>query len=1085
MDVNLHVDLETLQLIQGPGQRSAFASLRFKRGDAARLRVVFLENGFTPVPIGDPDELEIQIGIKPRNQFDHSYLAHNADWSMPAEGDDTPTYECELSLNTLQLNSALNVGSATAEELPEITLMGEITWREGNGEPTSTRTFLVVVENDVNRGTEGAPTDANPGNITLTGTIAASNLSGTNTGDNSPNSTSATAAQGDLADSALQPVPVDYRGAYNNGDATYGIGSVVLYDALLYRKISNPNNAGYPPTGTDWELFEPLIGSPAYDLWVQTLLDSKANNQDLADYLPLAGGTMDVGADIIFANGSAIREAGTAGLELECSVGYRWQWVEGRMIMRQINSEQIARILAIDGSAPTSTNDLTEGFVPGTRWETANGTVYVCTNSSENAAVWVVDNLQLREVANRFSADHTEWNVGDLIRQPSGAPRIAQIAVPIDLVAGYYGMRFIDESANSAFVRTFFAANADELANQIGQSMLDASINAYVDISINVVTLTSYTNGALPTTGGVNGDGAWFFEDYVPSGATMEVTQQDEDATTRVATLTVPPALAAGYYSGRFVDHDYHWAYVTGEYTDANDLAANFVSTLNNSVDVSAAQTGNVIEITSNTQGGLTQSWAFQDYINSGSVLTVVQEGAGSLPRIATITVPTTAQPYDSYLFDFYDDQGNQYGTGPAICAGYTEIVSAIEDLLSNFSTTLGVSVADNVITVTNNTPGELAGPWQLREPQPSGITLSAPSVEGVNGRPRQATISIPENIAGYYAITLQDEYGFEAGILYEYGTTSDILNQMESSINSFLNVTATQDGTPGRLFLESRSISALPYPWQLKEATSSGSVLTLLEMDSDPGSFIVADLDSPAQVSGYEQVSQDLTALETDVETAQAAADAAYNMAYNALNAASGAVPANNNTTINGIKTFTSFPVIPTTTPNTNNPVSKTYLDTQITKVPYTGIVTAASQTGTTVNVTSVAPNTWRFENAANSASNLVFRLNNAASTNWRTGAYGYWAVNYAIRITAVFGHSEGHVNRVMEWYAVGVAHTSSPLRIVEVRNVTAGTGTACPITACTITQEVVSGGKLDIIFTCTMGSSNRAAGLITVERL
>jgi hypothetical protein len=61
--------------------------------------------------------------------------------------------------------------------------MGEITWREGNGEPTSTRTFLVVVENDVNRGTEGAPSDANPGNITLTGTIAASNLSGTNTGD--------------------------------------------------------------------------------------------------------------------------------------------------------------------------------------------------------------------------------------------------------------------------------------------------------------------------------------------------------------------------------------------------------------------------------------------------------------------------------------------------------------------------------------------------------------------------------------------------------------------------------------------------------------------------------------------------------------------------------------------------------------------------------------------------------------------------------------------------------------------------------------------------------------------------------------
>ena len=160
--MNLHVDLETLQLIQGPGLRSAVTSLRFKRGDSARLQVVFLKNGVTPATIGDPDALEIQIGIKPRNQFDRAYLAHSSDWSMPSEGDDTPSYGCMLSLNTLQLNSALNVGSPTAEELAEITLMGEITWRQAAGDPTSTRTFLVVVENDVNRGDEGVPDSAEP-----------------------------------------------------------------------------------------------------------------------------------------------------------------------------------------------------------------------------------------------------------------------------------------------------------------------------------------------------------------------------------------------------------------------------------------------------------------------------------------------------------------------------------------------------------------------------------------------------------------------------------------------------------------------------------------------------------------------------------------------------------------------------------------------------------------------------------------------------------------------------------------------------------------------------------------------------------
>ena len=198
----------------------------------------------------------------------------------------------------------------------------------------------------------------------------------------------ATAAQGDLADSSLQPVAVDYRGAYNNGDSTYAVGSVVLYNELLYIKISNPGNPGYPPGGADWELFEPEIGSPAYDLWVQTLLDSKANNQDLADYLPLAGGIMDDNATIGWDNAAAIREAGAQGLEIECSAGYRWQWVAGRMILRQINSEQIARIIAIDGINPTATDDITKYFVPGTRWETVDGTIYVCTDSTEDAAVW-------------------------------------------------------------------------------------------------------------------------------------------------------------------------------------------------------------------------------------------------------------------------------------------------------------------------------------------------------------------------------------------------------------------------------------------------------------------------------------------------------------------------------------------------------------------------------------------------------------------------------------------------------------------------------------------------------------------------
>ncbi len=160
--MKLHVDLETLQLIEGPGFRNPITSLRFKRGDAAQLEVTFLEGGSTAASIGNPMALEIQFGIKPRNRYDIGYLVHDSVWTMPAIDAESPVYQCSPSFNTVELDSALGVGSSTGTELSEITLMGEITWREGDGQPTSTRTFLVVVENDVNRGTEGVPQSAEP-----------------------------------------------------------------------------------------------------------------------------------------------------------------------------------------------------------------------------------------------------------------------------------------------------------------------------------------------------------------------------------------------------------------------------------------------------------------------------------------------------------------------------------------------------------------------------------------------------------------------------------------------------------------------------------------------------------------------------------------------------------------------------------------------------------------------------------------------------------------------------------------------------------------------------------------------------------
>ena len=75
----------------------------------------------------------------------------------------------------------------------------------------------------------------------------------------------ATAAQGAKADTALQPEPVDYQGAYDNG-ADYFPGQVVSYNGELYIRIGEPN-PGYPPPGSYWAAFDPSA-SPAFKLWV-------------------------------------------------------------------------------------------------------------------------------------------------------------------------------------------------------------------------------------------------------------------------------------------------------------------------------------------------------------------------------------------------------------------------------------------------------------------------------------------------------------------------------------------------------------------------------------------------------------------------------------------------------------------------------------------------------------------------------------------------------------------------------------------------------------------------------------------------
>ncbi|MES2995904.1 MAG: hypothetical protein V4733_03750 [Verrucomicrobiota bacterium] len=153
------VDLDTLQLIKAPGVRVPISALKFKRGDAARLDVLFLAAGTTPVRIADfSAALALTFGVKAPNDYDGLPVVLESDWTEPTEVATDLTYFCSPSFNTTELNALLGIGGSP--DVASITLMGEITWAVDGSEPTSTRTFAVIVENDVVRGDEGAPNPA-------------------------------------------------------------------------------------------------------------------------------------------------------------------------------------------------------------------------------------------------------------------------------------------------------------------------------------------------------------------------------------------------------------------------------------------------------------------------------------------------------------------------------------------------------------------------------------------------------------------------------------------------------------------------------------------------------------------------------------------------------------------------------------------------------------------------------------------------------------------------------------------------------------------------------------------------------------
>jgi nitrogen fixation protein len=162
--------------------------------------------------------------------------------------------------------------------------------------------------------------------------------------------------------------------------------------------------------------------------WVQ-VQGGGGGNQTLNEVL-VEGNTTD-GEDIFvsdgdaiyFDNGSRVRKGltdagngGAKGVALVCSLDYELKWEAGRLYTMQQDGFTIREVSHNFTATPTVNDDITKGFVIGSRWILDNGDVYVCSDETTGAAVWALQVASvptLQQVTDEGSITTNVITVGD------------------------------------------------------------------------------------------------------------------------------------------------------------------------------------------------------------------------------------------------------------------------------------------------------------------------------------------------------------------------------------------------------------------------------------------------------------------------------------------------------------------------------------------------------------------------------------------------------------------------------------------------------------------------------------------------
>lgn len=108
-----------------------------------------------------------------------------------------------------------------------------------------------------------------------------------------------------------------------------------------------------------------------------------------------ANAIFGTGGGVVLDNGSKLKEGtidagygGSKGVAQICAVGYELKWEAGRLYVMGDGGVTIREVSHNFTTTPTVYDDITKGFVIGSRWILDDGTLYICTDATDDTAVW-------------------------------------------------------------------------------------------------------------------------------------------------------------------------------------------------------------------------------------------------------------------------------------------------------------------------------------------------------------------------------------------------------------------------------------------------------------------------------------------------------------------------------------------------------------------------------------------------------------------------------------------------------------------------------------------------------------------------